>query len=216
MQSAASGVLNSGMDKVKQRVENTEKDHNDIDELIRKDTEQVDKMYGETFDAYQKIESKNGNITTNQFNNFYDKYIHLFITAKNMTEELIERKKHTDLIERAKIDVAILNLGRKALTSTGRLVFVISSLRRNLKKQQEDLFSQIDSAKANGQLSDQQKQQFQSRLKDLAQKIRDHKQNMESRMFKPILKLLQIAYKMELDQFENMAKETDQKANQLQ
>ena len=154
------------MDKVKQRVENTEKDHNDIDELIRKDTEQVDKMYGETFDAYQKIESKNGNITTNQFNNFYDKYIHLFITAKNMTEELIERKKHTDLIERAKIDVAILNLGRKALTSTGRLVFVISSLRRNLKKQQEDMFSQIDSAKANGQLSDQQKQQFQSRLKD--------------------------------------------------
>ena len=132
------------MDKVKQRVENTEKDHNDIDELIRKDTEQVDKMYGETFDAYQKIESKNGNITTDQFNNFYDKYIHLFITAKNMTEKLIERKKHTDLIERAKIDIAISNLGRKALTSTGRLVFVISSLRRNLKKQQ-DLFSQIDS-----------------------------------------------------------------------
>ena len=134
------------MDKVKQGVENIEKDHNDIDELIRKDTEQVDKMYGETFDAYQKIESKNGNITTDQFDNFYGKYIHLFITAKNMTEELIERKKHTDLIERAKIDIAISNLGRKALTSTGRLVFVISSLRRNLKKQQ-DLFSQIDSAK---------------------------------------------------------------------
>ena len=35
-------------------------------------------------------------------------------------------------------------------------------------------------------------------------------------MLEPILKLLQIAYKMELYQFENMAKETDQKANQLQ
>ena len=120
------------------------------------------------------------------------------------------------MIERGKIDVAILNLGRKALTSTGRLVLVISSLRRNFKKQQQDLFNQIDSAKDNGKLSDQHSQQFQSRLKDLSQKIRDHKQNMESRMFKPILKLLQIAYKMELDQFENMAKQTDQKANQLQ
>ena len=50
-------------------------------------------MYDETFNAYQKIESKNGNITTDQFNNFYDKYIHLFITVKNMTEELIQRKK---------------------------------------------------------------------------------------------------------------------------
>ena len=108
------------------------------------------------------------------------------------------KEKNTDLIGQAKIHAAILSLGSKALKSTGRLVLVISSLRTNLKKQQQDLLSEIDQAKANGKLDDQQKQQFQSELKDLAKKIRDHKQNMQSRVLKPILKVLQIAYKMEL------------------
>lgn len=222
LQSKASGVLdkitaplNNGIEKVKQGVENMEKDHNEIDELISKDNEEVDKVYGEAMDAYQKIEPKNGNITIDEFNSFYDKDRQLIIDIKNMTDELNERKQHTDLIGRAKIDAEILSFGGKAISSTGKLVGLVGSLRRNLKKQQQQLFGEIDAAKANGQLSNEQKQQFETRLKDLAQKIRNHKQNMASRMT-PTLKVLQIAFKMELDYFEKMATETDQKANQLQ
>ena len=65
--------FNSGIEKVKEGVENMEKDHNNIDQLISKDNAQLDKMYGEALNAYQKIQPKNGNITTDQLNSFYDK-----------------------------------------------------------------------------------------------------------------------------------------------
>ena len=189
--------LNNGIGKVKQGILDIEKDHNDIDQLISKVNEKLDKMYGEALDAYQKIQPKNGNVTVDQLNSYYDKYRKFIISTINTTDQLNERKQHTDLIGRIKIHAEILSFGGKTISSTGKLVVLTGSLRTNFKKQQQDLFSKIDQAKANGKFNDQQKQQFQSELKDLAKKIRDHKQNMQSR-FTPILTILKIPLKKDL------------------
>lgn len=188
-----------------------EKNHQEIDEVIEKDNEKFDKIYNEAINAYSKIEPKNGNITIDEFNSFYTKDRELIIALKNMTNQLKAQK--TDPIEKAKIEAAIARFDGKAIKSTTKLVSLVGSVRKNLKKQQQQLFQEIDDASAKGDLTDQQKQQFQQRATDLAQMIRDHKNNMQTRMT-PTLKLLQVAFKMDLDLFDKMANETEQGAKE--
>ena len=188
-----------------------EKNHQEIDEVIEKDNEKFDKIYNEAINAYSKIEPKNGNITIDEFNSFYTKDRELIIALKNMTNQLKTQK--TDPIEKAKIEAVIARFDGKAIKSTIKLVSLVGSVRKNLKKQQQQLFQEIDDASAKGDLTDQQKQQFQQRATDLAQMIRDHKNNMQTRMT-PTLKLLQVAFKMDLDLFDKIANETEQGAKE--
>lgn len=188
-----------------------EKNHQEIDGMIEKDNEKFDKIYNEAMNAYSKIQPKNGDITIDELNSFYTKDRELIIAMKNMTNELKAQK--TDPIEKSKIEAAIAGFDGKAIKSTTKLVGLVGSVRKNLKKQQEQLFQEIDDAKAKGDLTDEQKQQFEQRATDLAQKIRDHKNNMQTRMT-PTLKLLQVAFKMDLDLFDKLANETEQGAKE--
>ena len=211
LHSKASGALDSITSPIKNGLSNMEKNHQEIDEVIEKDNEKFDKIYNEAINAYSKIEPKNGNITIDEFNSFYTKDRELIIALKNMTNQLKAQK--TDPIEKAKIEAAIARFDGKAIKSTTKLVSLVGSVRKNLKKQQQQLFQEIDDASAKGDLTDQQKQQFQQRATDLAQMIRDHKNNMQTRMT-PTLKLLQVAFKMDLDLFDKMANETEKGAKE--
>ena len=147
-----------------------EKNHQEIDGIIEKDNEKFDKIYSEAINAYRKIQLKNGNITVGELNSFYTKDKELIIAMKNMTNQLKAQK--TDPIEKVKIQAAIAG---KAIKSTTKLVGLVGSVRKNLKKQQRQLFQEIDDASAKGDLTAQQKQQFEQRETDLAREIGDHK-----------------------------------------
>ena len=190
-----------------------EKNHQEIDELIQKDDEKLDELLKEVDEEYAKISPKNGNITLEELKSFYMKDRKLIIEMYKEIDELKAKKNETDLIGRAKIDGAILGLGARGIKSTVKLVKIINSLRNHLQKESDDLIKEIDDAKAKGDLSDEQKQQFENKSKALVKRIRDDREYMTKNMT-PSVKVLQILFKQTMQKYEKLANDTEEKTKE--
>lgn len=220
MHSKASSVLdhltaplNNGVEQFKEGLENMEKNHKEIDELIQKDDEKLDEMLKGVNEEYAKISPKNGDITLEELKSFYMKDRKLIIEMYKEIDELKAKKNQTDCLGRAKIDGAILGLGARGIKSTVKLVKTVSSLRNHLQKESDDLIKEIDDSKAKGDLTDEQKQQFENKSKELVKRIRDDKDYMTKNMT-PSVKVLKILFKQTMQKYEKLANDTEEKTKE--
>ena len=219
MHSKASSVLdhltaplNNGVEKFK-GLENMEKNHKEIDELIQKDDEKLDEMLKGVDEEYAKISPKNGDITLEELKSFYMKDRKFIIEMYKEIDELKAKKNQTDCLGRAKIDGAILGLGVRGIKSTVKLVKTVSSLRNHLQKESDDLIKEIDDSKAKGDLTDEQKQQFENKSKELVKRIRDDKDYMTKNMT-PSVKVLKTLFKQTMQKYEKLANDTEEKTKE--
>ena len=205
--------LNNGVEHLKQGFENMEKNHKELDELIEKDDKKMDEMLKEVDEEYGKISPKNGNITLEELKSFYMKDRKMIIEMYKEIDELKAKKNQTDCLGRAKIDGAILGIGARGIKSTVKLVKTVSSLRNHLQKESDDLIKEIDDAKAKGDLTDEQKQQFENKSKELVKRIRDDREYMTKNMT-PSVKVLQILFKQTMQKYEKLANDTEEKTKE--